>query len=453
MCNSRCRLISLVFLLFFILDAAAAQGWQKFVSSDRSFSFHYPKGWKVTQNQSSAVEITNQATNEQLLVVAMPFDAAKTPRQLAEDMIALFRQGMPDLRASEWQTTPESRDTGVHFRVKYTEEGKKYDSNVMVLKGKSDAVWFSFSGPLAGYDPAYAVGILEKVVSSMAGGTASLPPESPASTAPETNRAQSSSSMDKNAKAFLFVLEFGLGAPLTVSQERVILAELQDGWKSESPEELRKYDQYPKLVQVILKLGQSDLESIRGDLEASVRQWINDYRGKSESVNIIESELKRRGRVFAAGDPPLTEMAASAYAEITAFSELLQSNPAADPEDIDESSVVEIRQQLRRQWNAFSKTDRELIGTAPALWICQRAILDHGSAADRDKTRAQIRRLSASGSQGSGSGGQASNNRDTGRELSNKLLQHNTLMAIQQQTFNNYMWSRGFNYNTYGKMW
>ncbi len=444
MCSPRYRLISLIFLVFFLLQAATAQGWQKFVSKDRSFSFHYPKGWNVTENQSSAVEVTNQAAHEQLIVVAMPFDKAKTPRQLADDMIALFRQGTPDICASDWQTTPESRDTGVHFRVKYTEEGTKYDSNVMVVKGDSQAIWFSFSAPLAGYDPRRAVELLEKVVSSMAEGTASLPPESPATTQPGNTRAEAGGSAEKNAKAFIFVLEFSLGAPLTVSQERVILAELQDGWKSEGPEELRKYDQYPKLVQVILKMGQSDLESMRGDLESAVRQWINDNRGKSESVNIIESELKKRGRVLVAGEPPLTEMAASAYSEITAYSALLQSDSSARPEDIDEAAVAEIRQQLKRQWSAFSQSDRQLVGTTPGLWICQRAILDNGSQADKDKIRAQIRRLSAGGAQTSTS---------ESRSLANKMIEHSVLMQIQQQTFNNYMWSRGFNYSTYGKNW
>ncbi len=303
------RLISLIFLVFFLLDAAAAQGWEKFVSKNRSFSLHYP----------------NTTT-------------------------------------------------------------------------------------------------------------------------------QAGSSTEKNAKAFLFVLEFALGAPLTVGQERVILAELQDGWKDESPEELRKYDQYPRLVQVILKVGQAQLEGVRAELEKAVLQWIDDYRGKSESVNIIESELKRRGRVLVAGEPPLTEMAASAYCEIIAFSELLQSNPAADPEEIDDTTLQEIRQQLRRQWSAFSKADRELIGTAPGLWICQRTILTHGSAADQEKTRAQIRRLSAGGGQTSVSG--ARNANDSGRALSNKLIEHSILLQMQQQTFNTYMWSRGFNYNpTFGKMW
>ena len=147
-------------------------------------------------------------------------------------------------------------------------------------------------------------------------------------------------------------------------------------------------------------------------------------------------------------------MAASAYAEITAFSELLQSNPVAQPEDIDEKTVQEIRQQLRRQWPAFNRADRELIGTAPGLWICQRAILDHGSAADQDKTRAQIRQLLTARGRAQSSGRPGAQDQEMSRTLSNKMIEHSVLMTIQQQTFNTYMWSRGFNYHpTYGKMW
>ena len=33
------------------------------------------------------------------------------------------------------------------------------------------------------------------------------------------------------------------------------------------------------------------------------------------------------------------------------------------------------------------------------------------------------------------------------------MTSHNVLMGIQAQTFNTYMWSRGFNYSSGGKMW
>jgi hypothetical protein len=41
-----------------------------------------------------------------------------------------------------------------------------------------------------------------------------------------------------------------------------------------------------------------------------------------------------------------------------------------------------------------------------------------------------------------------------GSDAVNNMIKHNVLMNIQQQTFNSYMWSSGFNYQpASGKMW
>ncbi len=447
----RFRGTSIILLALSMCSSLVAGDWQKFVAKDKSFSFHYPKGWRISEHES-VIEVTNPPADEELLIVAMPFDAAKSPRQLAENMIGLLRSNSPDIQASAWISSAESRDSLVHFRVKYTNEGKKYDSNVIVVKGEGQAIWFSFSAPLEGYDAERGLDLVQKVVASVADGPGSVPPET---SAPTPRPSPAVTDTDRNARSFLFVLEFALGAPLTVSQERVIVAELKDGWKDESTEELKKYDQYQTFVQVILRANQSQAETVRQELEKAVRQWIDDYRGKSDSVTILESELKRRGKVLAAGDPPLTEMAASAYSEIMAYSELLRTDPAAGPEDIDPSTVQEIRDQLKREWLKFSRAERDLIGTSPGLWISQRAILSHGPAADQNKVRGEIRRLSGNpAAQATASGNLGASDREMSRKLANNMITHNVLMNMQQQTFNTYMWSRGFNYHpVYGKMW
>jgi hypothetical protein len=451
----RRSLFAAVLLLLPVSSSVTGQSWQKYVSKDRSYSFHYPAGWKVTENEST-VEITNSAADEQLLVVAMPFDAAKTPRQLAEDMIALFRSGMPDLRASDWSAVAGAPDTAVRFRTTYSNKGTKYDGNVIVIKSQGQAMWFSFSAPLAGYDPGRAFGLLQGLVGSIASGAASKAPSGAPSSQPDSRAkaaasVQSPDSRDRNAKAFLFVLEFALGAPLTVGQEKVILAELLEGWKDENAEALRKYDQYPALVQVILKLRQSDLESTRSELEIAVRQWIEDYRGRSPSVAIIENELKRRGRALVpAGEPPLTEMAASAYSELMAYSELLTSHPDADVSQIPEEGIALYRRRVTTQWTQLSRRDRDLIATTPGLWICLRTLLTSGDQTERQNTRSQIRRLTAQADSSSADAGRQAQ----GQSAAEAMLKHNVLMNIQQQTFNQYMWSRGFNYSpTAGKMW
>ncbi len=437
-------------ILFALVTPAFGQAWDKYVAPDGSFSFVYPKGWKVNQTESF-IEITNGAKDEQLLVVAIPFDAAKTPRQLADGMITIFRSAMPDMTASEWKTTPAA----ALFRARYTNEGKKYDAHVIVVKDadSAQALWFSFSGLLVGYDQARAVDVLQKVVGSVSTGAAAVSPDR----APSNQSAPSGSqdgALEKNAKAFLFVLEFALGAPLTAGQERVILEELESGWRTSPAEDLRKYDQYPVIVQAIMKAGQTDLENLRAELEKSVREWIEDFRGKSESVRIVETEVKRRGRVLADGQPPLTEMAASAYSEIMAFSELLQRNNSARVGQIPDPTVLEIRQQLKNQWSTLSQADRESIATSPGLWLCLRTLMDHGSKSEQEKTRTLIRGLSGA-TEGPGTGGgERLEGSATSRKLAEQMAKHNVLMNIQQQTFNSYMWSRGFNYHpTYGKMW
>jgi len=449
----KCRIL-LVFVWLSTAGLGFAQGWEKYVAPDGSFSFVYPEGWTVSQNES-IIQVSDEATDQELLVVGIPYDAAKTPRQLADGMIAIFRSGMPDLTPSEWRTTPETRDVAIRFRAKYTEEGKKFDANVIVVKDKDSkqVLWFSYSAPLAGYDSARANDVLQKVLGSVSTGS-QVAERQPEQAKPAPGTGPRESGLDRNAKAFLFVVEFSLGAPLTASQEKVILAELLSGWRSTPADELRKFDQYPVIVQAIMKAGQSDLESLRGELESSVREWITAYRGKSESVRIIENELQRRGRVVAQGQPPLTEMAAAAYAEIMAFSELLQRDPTAGVDDIPEATVLEIRQQLRNAWAKLAQADRESIATSPGLWLCLRTLMTQGTSSERDKTRAQIRRLTASQASSTAGGQLSAQDREMSRTLTENFVKHNILMDMQRTTFNQYMWSRGFNYHpTYGKMW
>jgi hypothetical protein len=444
----------MVFVLLLTVSQGFSQGWEKYEAPDGSFSLVYPEGWTVSQNES-IIEITDSGKDEQLLVVAIPFDSSKTPRQLAEGMISIFRSAMPDLSPSAWRTTPETKEAAVEFRARYTNEGKSYDANVIVVKDSKSkqALWFSFSGPLAGYDAARAVKLLRTVVGSVA----SASPEASTQAGPirtPQSPGRDDHTLDRNAKAFLFVLEFSLGAPFTANQEKIVLAELLSGWRNSPAEELSKFDQYPVLVQAILKAGQADLEDLRRELENSVRQWIEEFRGKSESVDIIETELKRRGRVLSDGQPPLTEMAAVAYSEIMAFSELIHRDTAAPIEQIPDRDVQEIRRQLQSAWAGLSQVDRDLIATSPGLWFCLRTLLRHGSKSEQEKTRESIQRLtvkSASQGRGSGQGRQSS---DMTRTLTERMVTHNIIMEMQKTTFNSYMWSRGFNYHpVYGKMW
>jgi HEAT repeat protein len=45
------------------------------------------------------------------------------------------------------------------------------------------------------------------------------------------------------------------------------------------------------------------------------------------------------------------------------------------------------------------------------------------------------------------------NNESATANLAKNFAIHNSTMAIQQMTFNHYMWTHGFNYSTSGNMW
>ena len=227
----------------------------------------------------------------------------------------------------------------------------------------------------------------------------------------------------------------------------MILDELKSGWKTMSQEELKKFDQYPILVQTILKMGQKDLEELRVDLEKTIQEWIDESDPSDQAVRIIRDQLQTRGQVVIAGDPPLTEMSLAAYSEIIAFSRLLRQNPQASPEQISPDSVNEVRKQVLQVWRSFSQNEQQDIATSPGLWICLRVLLRErfpGGTGQNPEPASETVRRNPSGT-GSGTGNQ---------RAPMDMATHNSLMAIQQMTFNTYMWSRGFNYSpAYGKMW
>ncbi len=241
--------------------------------------------------------------------------------------------------------------------------------------------------------------------------------------------------MEKNARAFLFVLEFALGAPLNQTQENVILKELLTGWKTQSPESLTKYDQYPQLVTLILALGQQDLEKLRLELEKSTREWLEQSDQTDPVVQIVRQQLEQKSNVLVSNTPPLTEMVAAAYAEMIAFADVLAVNPNATTADIPVTAVETIRGLLQNSWNKFSQAQRNDVLTCPGLWITFRTLFQYGSAVEREKIRLQLSRLTSSPAKTSAPG-------NTAKPIS--MINHNVMMNLNQMTFNSYMWSRGF---------
>lgn len=257
-----------------------------------------------------------------------------------------------------------------------------------------------------------------------------------------------SGTIERNGRAFLFVLEFALGAPFTDGQEKTILAELGKGWETKPEQELRKYDSYPKIVEVIIKaMDRKALEDLRQELEKTIREWLGESKQSDPAVAVISAQLKEKGKVLVPGNPPLTVMAATAYGEMYAYSELLQKISNAVPDQISSAVVAEIKTQLLKSWNGFSAEERSQVATTPGLWISLRSILRFGAPADQAKIRAELVKIAAP-AEGGERPVSANPSRATGESgkgnYVGEIIKHTTMMNIQQMVFRNYMYSHGF---------
>ncbi|TAH64485.1 MAG: hypothetical protein EWM47_12490, partial [Anaerolineaceae bacterium] len=304
-------LLILVTLLFSnVAYADAAKIWSKYVAKDKSYSFHYPSGWKVTANDSTIV-IENAKSKEQLMMVMLPYEKQKTPKQLASSFISVIKGANPNVKASNWRSLTDSMDDQVVFDLSDKIENKKYLGLGIVLKEMNLAFWFSYFAPETDFYYIRGSSIIEGFINSLTIGSTSVAPTIDYTIDVAAN-------IDKNAKGFMFVLEFGLGAPLTKSQEDVILKELKDGWRHLTKEELKEYDEYPILVKTIMKVKQKDMEKLRSSLEEMINEWLDETDQTDPAVKIIKTTLDKRGKEVIKGKPPLTEMSLQAYSEIIA---------------------------------------------------------------------------------------------------------------------------------------
>ncbi len=258
--------------------------------------------------------------------------------------------------------------------------------------------------------------------------------------------------LDRVRRSFLFVLEFALGAPFTAVQERLILAQFGPAWwAAKSDDEKETFAQYPQVVSWIMRAGQKDLEEMRRTLEETTRDWLKASPRSDPVVAMVRARLAERGKTLVAGDPPLTEMAASAFCELYAYSRLLRRDGAALPGQLDDDALAGVRGELLRAWPGFTAAERAQVAAAPGLWLVLRTLVVHGDAAQCQVARRRL--LSVTSGEAPAGQAQAGPGAEGSRAVS-AMLKHNVLMNIQQQTFNSYMWSRGFHYQpATGRMW
>jgi hypothetical protein len=247
---------------------------------------------------------------------------------------------------------------------------------------------------------------------------------------------QKAAAVDRDARAFVFVLEFALGAPFTLSQEKVILDELKRGWESRTAEEIQKYDNYPLFVELILRAKQKELEEIRQELEKSVRDWLSGTDQTDRAVIVIRTQLNEKSRILIPGAVPLTVRGATAYSEMYAYSELLGKNPDAPPDEVSPDQVSEIREELIKEWTTFTQEQKKQVATTPGLWLSLRVLLQHGTPEEQAGVRGQIQRIAAPAK------GEARETDDAGKKAVMNVSKHMVLMEIQKMTFDKYLYSR-----------
>ena len=94
----------------------SAVSWAEYTDDHTGVSFRYPGGWNVDVGDS-AIAVENTGTEEQLLMVMIPFDEAKSPLELASDFIEMLRVNNSNVNASNWRTDPQTEDRQVVFAL------------------------------------------------------------------------------------------------------------------------------------------------------------------------------------------------------------------------------------------------------------------------------------------------------------------------------------------------
>jgi hypothetical protein len=435
-------------LLLALSTPVWAGDWSKYVAPDASLSVHYPAGWTATADEGS-VEFACRATGECIRLLSLQANGGETPRAIAERVIELLRQGgIPDVTVKEWRDSDQP-EAHITFLGAYTEEGRSYLADVLVAKTGDGALWVSYSVPQVDYSPNRSQTLLAAVLGSLAQGDQSAAPDA---TLPVLGNEQ----MDRNAQAFLFVLEFAMGAPFSSTQEKVIT----DAFKSDigqlTPQEQAAFDEYPNLVAKITRLGQGDVESYRNELRTTIREAVTGAQD-SPALRVLSDELDRSGEVVAAGPPPLVRVAAQATGEMLAYGRLLAQDPTAMPDDLDPKVAATIRDETIASWNDLGADTRQLVTDAPGMWMVVRTVMRTGQATEQAALRQQLQGLASAqvkAAQPAATPGTAPSTPAGTSGKSSGWATHNALMSMNQMTFNTNMWSNGYSgWSPTGKIW
>jgi len=426
-------LVLLVCSTFCNASSERLTSWSHYLGPDGSVSFYYPEGWIVEEDESGFM-IYDEESFEQLWLVILPYERIWTAQEHAEFFLALIQEDYPDMDGSNWE--PDESGNVVVFDLQYGTGQESAHGYGLMIKDTAyeQALWFHYLAPQYMFSEDRGLSILEGFVNSLASGAESAPPAGSESARMER--------INRNADGFLFILEFALGSPLSLAEETLIATELKEVLMEYSEEELAGFDEYPLFVQFIMSLqDQEELAEVKLSLEESVWGWVEESDPDDPIVSLIREAMLQADRIIVPGRTPLTEVAAMAYAEFVAFAEHLWNGGIADPGAISDGEVQEIKEQLVEAWGEFSQEEKEQVLQLPAVWTTLRRTLYHGDEAAREHALLLISNAVPQGTEAT-SDGETYN--------PNKWLNHQATLAIQQQTFNHYMWSVGYHSTIWG---
>ena len=421
----------------------ADDAWTKYVSPDGAYSFHYPTGWNV-QAQGQIVAIDSGDTKEQLLLILAGAEQGQTVKDIAQKFVDGLQGAAPGLKVTKW-TDVDKAGKAVYADIAYDQDSEKFLGDMVVLVSGKLAMCFEYSAPAGDFSQLRAKALLLGFAKSFAAKDASTPPDT---VIPDLVTGR----LDRDARAFVFAIEFGLGTAFSVAEEKTVVDETILEWQGLSPDAQAKFDAYPALMQKILGLSQANLAKVQAAIHDSVVQAL-EQQGDSPATKILREQLTKANKVVVKGDPPLTASEADAYSELAAFARLFADNPKAGPEDIKAEDVKGFRAQLVKAWPKATVPDKQTVASAPAVWMSMRMTFAQGTAEEKEAVRRQISHMiayqvSLTSSSGSGSGGTSG----SGKPMD--WATFNCLQAMKQTTFNTYMWSQHYEgWTPAGKMW
>ncbi len=426
----------LLALLLTLTPALGAGDWAKFVADDGSFSLHYPAGWSAERSDSGLV-IHSDETSEVFFLLTFEPEGRDAARACAVAACEVFGQQDWIIEPLAWQ--PEEEDANpVTFHFSAAIQGADLLGDALVTLDGASVLWLSYMAPADSYNGARSASVLQGVGSSLADGRGSAPP---------TTRLRGGRA-DELARAFVFVLEFALGDPLSSDEEEQVIASLLEGWEDQTDEDLEAYAPYPGLVRAILSADQDSLKQLQTDLSETTKEWLDESDPNDPVVRIVREHQEAADEQLVGGEEPLTRREATAYAEMTAYSLTLRESPLALPDETDPDLVSVLERGLADAWAGLTSEEREQVAAAPVVWMCLRSAVQSGSPEERAQAR-ELVMGAATAAEGEGQPTDAPTDAD-GRTVAENMLRHQVMLDINQMTFNHYMWAHGLHQTMLG---